>query len=263
MHASNMVVWMVAAAVSLASFDLAAREDDAPDEESAAPAGDETEADARERLRRLEAKYQKTGDPSYLFERVLTLERLGEYQFALEILNNHRAEFESHAEIDEVAVVEQRLRDRVSVEQDESDRPPTGGSQRADRSGTDLVGWTLTGAGVLAVGGGISQILVAEHRARRLRCSPVSRGPEADGCGGVEPYTGLSRGEFEGKQAAVGRRRWIGVALTGVGTAAAGWGLYRLIRAAGSEASPEAAALPRWTPGWRAGAPTLRLRWRF
>ncbi|MFB6373460.1 MAG: hypothetical protein ABEN55_10170 [Bradymonadaceae bacterium] len=185
-----------------------------------------TESDgeaAKRRLRELEARDEKTGEPTYLFERVLTLEKMGEYQFALEIIEKHREEFEDDPNIDGLAVVEQRLRREISGgEGDEA-------AKSGESSDTDVLGWTLSEVGVGALAGGLTSILVAEHRATRLRCSPASGSSGSGGCGGVEPYTDLTRRQFDRKRNGVRTLRVVGIGLGAVGTGLATWGVIRLV----------------------------------
>ena len=176
-----------------------------------------------DRLRRLEAKYQQTGDPQYRFRRVLTLEEMGEYAFALTVLQENRSAFESDPEITGVALVEQRLRDK----RDEASGGSPGGSSAGD---SQTVGWLLTAGGTALTAGGVASLLVAEGRARRLHCSTASNGPAAD-CAGVDPYTGLTAAEFDAKKRGVNTLRGLGIGLGAVGLTAAGWGLVRLLTA--------------------------------
>jgi len=181
-----------------------------------------SEKQLRERLRRLEAKYKETGNPRFKFERVLMLEKMGEYEFALEVLQNHRDEFVSSSEVQGVAVVEQRLRDEVNG--------AGGGGGGSDGGGqTDVLGGALVGGGGAAAAGGVASLLVANSKAERLRCSPSSEGPSADGCGGVDEYRGLSQSEFDDKSSTVTTLRVLGAGLAAVGVGAAGWGVYRLV----------------------------------
>jgi hypothetical protein len=180
------------------------------------------EEQSEDRLRRLEAQYQQTGDPRYRFQRVLTLEEMGEYAFALTVLEENRAAFESDPEITGVALVEQRLRDKR--------REAAAASGASSTGDPSTVGWLLTAGGTALTAGGVASLLVAEGRARRLHCSPVSNGPAAD-CAGVDPYTGLTAAEFDTKKRGVTTLRGLGIGLGAVGLTAAGWGLVRLLAA--------------------------------
>lgn len=264
MRRETLTVFVFLATVSLAASNPAALEDgDGGTSASQTRTDDEA---VQNRLHDLEVKYQKTGDASYLFERVLTLEEVGEYEFALEILRNHRGEFEAQDDIDGVAIVEQRLRDRLADDADSSAGGASTPSSRTDTSGSDVLGWTLTGTGTLAVAGGIVQIVAAENRAKRLRCSPAVRGPDAAGCAGVDPYPDLSRNEFDRKKAGISRQRWIGVGLTGLGVAAAGWGIYRLLddgSTGTADGGGSGDVAVRGTAVWTPDGPRLRLDVRF
>lgn len=208
--------WLVTCAVLLVTPVTAVAQQTSADAER---------ADAMERrLRKLEAKYEKTGEPEYLFERALTLEDMGEYQFALQIIENHREDFEAASSVDGVAVVEQRLRRRISEEPSENE----GGDSTAARGGVDLLGWTLTGVGSAVLTAGTVSVWVAERRARRLRCSAASEGSAAEGCDGVDPYAGLSPSEFDAKRKGVRVRRAVGLGLGAAGVGLATWGIVRL-----------------------------------
>ena len=203
----------------------------------------------KRRLRTLEAKYEETGDPTFLFERAMTLEEMGEYAFALEIIEQHREDFEQDPDIDGVAVAEQRLRRHLS---DGASGGSGGGDARRD--GPGVFGWTLTGVGAATLAGGVTSILVAEHRAKRLRCSPVSDGSGGAGCEGVEPYTELAHEEFDQKSRGVRTLRGVGIGLSLAGVGLAAWGVVRLVSGGRSGASASAARV-RPTVGWgRSGA---------
>ena len=200
----------------------------------------EEAADLSERLHQLEGKYQKTEDPKYLYRRLLVLEKMGEHEFALEILENHRESFVADPEISNVAVVEQRLRDAIADREEaaSSGAGADSGSSRASGGRADILGWVLTGAGAATLGGGIAGLLVAESQANKLRCSPAGRGPDAAGCGGVSAYGKLSAAEFDRRKTRVRTLRIVGIGLSAVGVGAATWGLVRLLTA---ERSPDAA----------------------
>jgi len=172
----------------------------------------------REELRRLQAKYSETGEAKYMFRRVLTLEEMGEYEFALEVLEEHRREFESSSDVDGVAGVEQRLRDRLN-----------GSPGASEGSSGDALGWGLLGGGLAGAVGGSVPLVIAETQAKRLRCSPVSEGPNADGCGGVDEYRGLSRSEFRSHSDRVTLLRIVGIGVGTLGLGVASWGLLRLL----------------------------------
>lgn len=228
--------WLLTCAVLLLSPATAVAQ-----EASAATGSEPTERDLRE----LEAKYEETGEPKYLFERALTLEKMGEYQFALKIIEKHRKTFENDPDVDGVSVVEQRLRRRVS---DGSDGETT------HRGGPGPWDWILVGTGAGSLAGGLTSILVADHRAKRLRCSPVSQGPDATGCGGVTPYSELSRSEFDAKRRGVRTLRAVGIGLGAAGLGLATWGVVRMLdgtdrsRSADGRAALQVRPALAWTP---------------
>jgi len=209
-------------------------------------------------LRRLEAKYEETGEPKYLFERALTLEQMEEYQFALEIIEQHREAFENDSDVEGVAVVEQRLRRHV-------DGSAGSGGETARRDGPGPVDWTLLGVGAGSVAGGVTAILVAEHRAKRLRCSPASDGDVASGCGGVRPYTGLTRPEFDAKRRGVRTLRGLGIGFGAVGLGLATWGVVRMVQPADRSRPEDRRAGLRFRPtlAWTSGGAGVGLTFRF
>jgi len=188
---------------------------------------------------------------------------MGEYEFALEVLEEYRGDFESSDEVDGVAVVEQRLYEATGGA---ASTGPSRGEESTGRTGnrSDVLGWMLVAGGGAAAIGGAFPIAIAESRAQRLRCSPAAEGPSADGCGGVDEYRGLSSSEFGQKSRSVTTLRVLGIGLAAVGTGAAGWGIYRL--ASGSSRSAARAdgvgALRVRPTVWTAGA-TLQIQFDF
>lgn len=209
-----------------------------------------TEGDLEEKLRRLQAKYKETGDSEYLFERVLTLEKMGEHEFALEVLRENRDAFVSNEDVEGVAVVEQRLIDATDTEESRAAEETDGASEpasqrRTDSGGADVLGIALTGVGAAALAGGIVQLVVTDGRARELRCSPSAEGPDADGCEGVDAVRFESKSEFDDAKRSVRNRRIVGWSLSVVGAGLAGYGVYRLVwgeDTGGGEASARAAS---------------------
>lgn len=225
---SRHILWVVLA-VLWPTTPAAQQRPEAAAQAAEAESVEEPEA----RLRELEAKYEQTGEARYLYERVLTLEEMGEYQFALSVLREHRRLFEESGQIRGVALLEQRLEDAVDG---------AAAGEPRESSGGKATGWILVGGGLASIGGGVTGLLVAESNAKRLRCSPASLGPEAPGCDGVSPYDGLSSEEFDRKSNGVSTLRGVGIGLTAVGVGLAGYGVIRLLiprrRATAAESAP-------------------------
>lgn len=197
--------------------------------------GDEGSGTSDE-LQRLEREYQETGDLQYLYQRVLLLEEMGESEFALQIIRDNYEGFQSHPEIDGVALTEQRLVEVVAGPEND----------RVGRT-SDAFGWILTGGGLATSVSGVLVVASAEATARRLQCSPQSSAYDPRECRGVESYEGLTRRGFEDKSAAVGRSRWVGVGLITLGLAATSWGMYRLISHESQPRGAEASLKRTWS----------------
>lgn len=227
---------VVAAAIAISGTAVAEESGGAAETGSEeADAREETaEGDLEEKLRRLQAKYKETGDAEYLFERVLTLEKMGEHAFALEVLRENRESFVSNEDVEGVSVVEQRLIDAADADESRAANETGGASEptdrgRSDSGGTDVLGIALTGVGAAALTGGIVQLVVTNGRAKELRCSPSAEGPNADGCDGVDPARFDSKSEFDDAERSVRNRRIVGWSLSVVGAGLAGYGVYRLV----------------------------------
>lgn len=180
-------------------------------------------------LEYLEQAYRADPKPMYIHERILVLERMGEFRLALDVLDDYRDELVGAPNVQNLAVLEQRLRQEV----DEG-----GAVGTADAAQTDVLGWSLVGGGTALVAGSVATLFIAEGEAEKLRCSDQSNADKA-GCSGAETYDGLTAAQFDEKRSSVTTYRVVGASLGVVGAAALGWGIYRLV---GSEASAQPAA---------------------
>ncbi|MGM0559172.1 MAG: hypothetical protein ACQEVA_22495 [Myxococcota bacterium] len=197
--------------------------------EQARQAADDGEYDRA--LTILEQAYMQTEDPALLFERVLVLEKMGEQEMALQLLEANEAEFRASPDVEGVTLVRQRL-----VDGDGSSASTSANAGRSDD--TDWLGWGLTVGGLSTAAGGVAAILSAQSQARRLRCSPDSN---YDGnCEGVQDYGPMSPETYNDRADRVQLTNALGVGALAIGAGLGAWGIYRL---ATPEAKPKRTTL--------------------
>ncbi|QDG49867.1 hypothetical protein FIV42_03660 [Persicimonas caeni] len=177
-----------------------------------------------EALELLELAYRAEPQPRFIHRRILVLEKMGELQLALDVLDDYRDQLAGAPDVENVAVLEQRLRQQLAQSEDHT------------TSEADVFGWSLVGGGTALVAGGIASLVYAEGEAERLRCSNQSNADKS-GCAGVDAYSQLSAEQFDQKRTGVTTYRVVGAGLSAVGISALGWGIYRL---AGAEAPARA-----------------------
>ncbi len=208
--------------------------------------------DYQEALELLELAYRSEPNARYIHRRILVLEKMGEIDLALDVLDDYRDQLVASPEVQNLAVLEQRLRQQA----DEA----RANDETAD---TDIFGWTLVGGGSALVVGGVASLLHAQGEAERLRCSELSNASKT-GCDGVDAYAEIAQEQFDQKRSNVSTFRGVGAGLSAVGVAALGWGIYRLAspeRPAQASAADEHQQL-RATFDAKGGV-GVELMWRF
>jgi hypothetical protein len=215
----------VLAAVAVPVGAVAAEQSPREQARQAADAGEYDRA-----LTILEQAYMQSEDPALLFERVLVLEKMGERDMALQLLEANEDAFRASPDVDGVTLVRQRIVDGDA----DNATSATGGAG----DGTDGLGWGLTVGGFSLAAGGVAAILSAQSQARRLRCSPDS---DFDGnCEGVEDYGPMSPETYNDRADRVRLTNALGVGALAIGAGLGAWGIYRL---ATPEADPERTAI--------------------
>ncbi len=200
-----------------------------------------------EALRILEAaQFSAPDDGQVLYERVLTLEAMGEVELALQVVDDKRDVMLRHPEVNDLAVVEQRLisaRDQQSntvVDPSEgNDGDKTAGDKTADQkdttetsnedtapAGSSVASWIAIGAGGAAIAGGAILMVSAGSDADELRCAGLSPEPS---CAPDELNPGVSREEYDDQRSSITIRRVVGGTLIGLGAASIAWGIYDLL----------------------------------
>ena len=200
---------------------LAAEQSPREEARAAADAGEYDRA-----LNILEQAYMKTEDPAILFERVLVLEKMGEQQMALQLLESNEEAFRKSPDVEGVSLVRQRLVD--------GDADGSASKSVKRGGGTDGLGWGLTVGGFSLAAGGVATIISAQIQAKRLRCSPDST---YDGnCEGVDDYGPMSPETYNDRADRVQLTNALGIGATAIGVGLGTWGLLRLL---GSESEPK------------------------
>jgi tetratricopeptide (TPR) repeat protein len=213
-------------AVTLPSTSLAAEQSPREEARAAADAGEFDRA-----LSILEQAYMQSEDPALLFERVLVLEKMGEQEMALQLLEANEEAFRESPDVEGVTLVRQRLVDGEG-DASASKSVKTGGGN------ADILGWGLTVGGLSVAAGGVAAMVSAQSQARRLRCSPDST---FDGdCEGVDSYGPMSPETYNDRADRVHLTNALGIGATVVGVGLGTWGLLRLLS---PESQPESARI--------------------
>ncbi len=191
--------------------------------EQARSAADEGEYDRA--LTILEQAYMESSDPALLFERVLVLEKMGEQELALQLLETHEADFRASPDVEGVTLVRQRL---VDGDSDASASATVNGG-----GNTDTLGWGLTAGGLAVTGAGVATYISAGRQATKLRCSPASTADS--NCEGVEAYGPMSPESYSSRAKRVRTLDAIGIGAMAMGAGLSAWGLVRLLSDSGAE----------------------------
>jgi hypothetical protein len=123
----------------------------------------------------------------------------------------------------------------------------------------DWVGWSLVGGGAALVGVGAWVAVLAEGRAREIKCSPdTDYGTSAGECSDVDTLRFRDNAELETAESEVTRARIAGWGSLTAGVGLAAWGVWRLASAE-SPADQTVSVDGRPT----AGGGMAIVRWRF
>lgn len=180
----------------------------------------------------------KESQPRFTYQRILVLEAMGEHQRAFSLLEEHRKELAGQPGVGDLTALEQRLRE-AQVATSDDNLTSDGGVATPEES--DYIAWTFIGSGALAVGGGVTFLLLAESELSEVRCSGIYPDSQRQDCGGVDAPTQLSRAEFDRRLEQVDSYRILGGSLLALGVLSASYGSYRLLSAE-SEPAPASEA---------------------
>lgn len=178
------------------------------------------------------AQVESPDDGLLIYERVLTLEAMGEEEIALTVIGENRDVLLRHTQVNDLAIVEQRLTDAVEKSTDatigdgKADGQAKGKGDpvvtKTETAGSDTpwLGWTAVAVGAAGLTIGTILLVVAEADAVDLRCDDCSSGPAG---------RDITRQEFDDRKSSIRTRRIVGGVSLGIGTAALAYGLYEIL----------------------------------
>ncbi len=221
------------------------------DEAASAAMRAEEAKDWERALKLYEQAYREQPDAYFIYRRVLIYERMGKPDFGLTLIEDNRDALGAHADITDLALVEQRLRTQVAT----GGAAGGGGLQKPSL----VPGLVVTGVGGTLLIVGAVLTIGGRADANSLRCHPISDADKAD-CGGVTVDSTLTASQFEDESSSAGLRTGLGVGAMVLGAGALGVGIWQLVSArsgARDDAGAEVGAMV--APD---GA-SVSVRWRF
>lgn len=162
------------------------------------------------------AQFEEPDNGLYIYERVLTLEAMGEYDLALELVEDQRDTLIKHPDINDLVVVEERITQKAGQSAEESVSEDELVAEETSPANRPVLGYVLTGTGsVLVTGAGILFLIQSDDRSELSACSLND--------------PNCAPREFDRRTDRVNTLRTISIATGVVGLGMVGWGVYELL----------------------------------